>query len=183
MLREGENPVADPSLPILRSKLAAQEWDFLVAFAAAPEDLQGAAANAGLTPSEASALLKSARGRECISALLSTRDARNAQIRDGIISALYSMGNWDPADAFDENGHLVHPSKLPDRLRVAVTSFTYNPATGAIEYKFESRLKALALLQQWFLSTGAEKPEGSGEDEGRAEWIVRGRKVVVENNG
>lgn len=168
--------MADHSLPVIRNKLTPAEWQFMQAYAHDPSDLQAAAKQAGLTPEAASKLLRGPRGRSCMAALLGSKDDRYAEIRDALVEMLWKLGTWDPADAFNEDGTLKHPRDLPDSIRLAITSFEWSPAKGVIEYKFDTRRHALALLQQWFLNAG---PDGKTPgDEGRAEWIVRGRKVI-----
>lgn len=172
----------DNSLPVLRTKhkLSDEELKFLVVYAKDPgADLMETELACGLVRGQGRELLRTARGRGAISALLRTRDERYADIQDQLVTMVMRLASWDPKDCFDDNGQLRHPRELPDEIRAAITEFKYYPSTNSIEYKFESRLHAITLLQKWFLTREAEKPEG---EEGRAEWVVRGRQALPSDN-
>lgn len=171
--------MADNSLPVLRvkHKLSDAELAFLLAFGEEP-DVYAAESSAGLERGAGRALLQSKRGKAAMAALLSTQEERYADIQAQLVTMLCRMVSWDPKDAFDESHRLRHPRELPDEIRCAITEFKYYPATGAIEYKFESRLSAIALLQKWFLASQAKAEGGGADGEGRAEWVVRGRQAL-----
>jgi hypothetical protein len=168
--------VPDNSLPVLRANHALTEAElaFLLAYARDPGgSVYEAEATAGLARGQGRELLRSQRGRTVMGALLSTRDERYEELQGQLINMVARLANWDPKDAFDENKALRHPSELPDSLRVAITEFKYYPTTGAIEYKFESRLAAVALLLKHLQDRVGTTDESEGT--GRAQWIIRGR--------
>lgn len=171
--------MSDNSLPALRVKhaLTDEELRFLLAYARDPgADLVQVEQECGLPRGTARELLRSKKGRATISALLRTQDERYQDLQDQLIAMVVRLGFWDIKDCFDGKRQLLHPSELPDEIRVAITDFKYYPATGAVEYKFESRLNAIALLQKWFLERQGEK--AGEDDEGRATWIARGRQEL-----
>ena len=56
---------------------------------------------------------------------------------------LWQIVEVDPRRAFDENGNMLHPSKLPDDIAAALASLEVG---DAIKIKLNDRMKALDLL-------------------------------------
>lgn len=150
--------------------LTPEEQAFVLALLADPEMSVGNAAKAcGLDPSIGHRWLRKVGVRAYLAAQLVDRRQRHADIRDGVVQALWALATYDIKDAIEEGepyeaqtepasledaiavmagGRLKPPHKLPDTLRAAVTRVKWGK--HGWEYQFTDRSTILLALLRHF---------------------------------
>lgn len=149
---------------------------------------------AGLEAGVGQRLLKKVSVRRYLAAVLADRRERHAEIRDGVIHALWALATYDIADAVDDSeidldrmpenldeamqalagGRLKPPHKLPPALRAAVKGVKMG--RNGWEYVFVDRAQILLALMKHFGEAAANK----GPDNAA---VVETRKIVYYDDG
>ena len=99
--------------------------------------------SANTAESTASRLLRNAKVSTRIAELSEKRSEATGRKAEDVVRRLWQIVEVDPRRAFDENGNMLHPSKLPDDIAAALASLEVG---DAIKIKLNDRMKALDLL-------------------------------------
>lgn len=146
-------------------------------------DFRAAGNRAGVSLETARLWLMQDRNvRGFISAALTERAERHADVRDRVIHALWSLASYDPRKAFRSDGVQLQPHELPDSLAAALTScepvMHNGEATGYWKYRFSDRTAVLIALLKHFgdIAGGRDMPTNSLEEDQRPRVTVVWRR-------
>lgn len=109
--------------------------EYLVDFSAS-----AAAVRAGYAPEYGEKLLRDEVVQDAIDLELHRRNCDSKERQELVIRELLSLIQVNPADAYDEKGNILPPSKFPPALQRALKSF------GDGKYSICDKLKAIELL-------------------------------------
>jgi phage terminase small subunit len=94
-----------------------------------------------------------------------------------VLTALEYIGDADPRQMFGEDGKLLHPKDMPERLRKAISSIEVNK--GVIKVRFWSKTEALNLAGKTH-KLFVERREVTGKDGADLFSVDAWRKMVAD---
>lgn len=156
----------DSVAALLRTTIPDHQFRFVEALLADPDlDLHRTCKAIGISFELGRRWLQNDRVRDCLGQLVRQRAARHADIRDGVIVALWAIATADPRKAWTKNGTQLQPHELPDELAAALISakpvMSKDGPTGLWTYTFSDKSKILLDLLRHFGDIAAGRKDVS----------------------
>lgn len=98
---------------------------------------------------QASRLLSNVITQRRIQALMDERSKETGITATNVLEKIYEIASVDPAEAFDENGHLLPVREMPARVRRALAGFEIERDTKRGNEDDESEVTVTSKIKWW----------------------------------